>query len=198
MAARNRRAAAIVEFAIVLPIVLLCFASMIEISRILLLQNSADTAAYEGARCAMVPGANTTEAIESAKRLLQAAGLKKCEITVAPDLITEETELILVNVEVPVAPNAWITPFWFMPNSVVSQVALVCERPAVVKLTAVPKLKEIKSALKKGKKPKDILDIAAKKKTGVSSAASVSLATPTPATPSSSSTSQSKPVVPNL
>lgn len=155
----TRSGAAIVEFAIVLPIVLFCFATMIEISRIMLLQHSADTAAYEGARCAMVPGATSEEAIGSADRLLKSAGLKNCKIKVAPEVIEEDTELILVQVEVPVSSNAWITPFWFMPNSIVSQVALVCERPAAVKLTAIPKLIAIDNALKNGAGTDEILAI---------------------------------------
>ncbi len=155
----QRRGAAVVEFAIVLPILLFCFSTMVEITRILLLQNSADTAAYEGARCSMVPGAKPVEATAAANSLLRAAGLKGCIVKVSPDSITEETALIIVSVEVPVAKNAWITPFWFLPDSITSQVALVCERPPAVQLTAIPKLDAIDTALKLGLGPADILSI---------------------------------------
>ncbi len=46
----KRPGVVMIEFAIVLPVILFSFACMIEISRVLLLQHTADTAAYEGAR----------------------------------------------------------------------------------------------------------------------------------------------------
>ena len=149
--ASGRRGAAIVEFAIVLPITLLIFAGMIEISRVLLLQHSADTAAYEGARSGMVPGATSDEASIAARSLLAAAGLKSFTITVTPTLITENTPLITVRVEVPIAPNAWISPQWFMNSSVVSEITLFCERPPMIQLTGVPVMKS-KSTKVKGSK----------------------------------------------
>lgn len=155
----NRAGAAIVEFAVVLPILLLCFSTMIEITRILLLQNSADTACFEGARCAMVPGAKPEEAVVAAHTLLQAAGLRGSSVSVSPDVITEDTALIIVSVEVPVKKNAWITPFWFLPNSISSHVALVCERPPAVQLTAIPKLEAIDNALRLGLGSANILSI---------------------------------------
>ena len=53
----SRSGAVLVEFALVLPVIMFTFACMVEISRVMLLQHTADTAAYEGARSAMVPGA---------------------------------------------------------------------------------------------------------------------------------------------
>lgn len=143
-----RRGAALVEFAFVLPIVLLIFAGMIEISRVLLLQHSADTAAYEGARCGMVPGATSEEASTAAQLLLVAVGLKSSSITVTPTVITEDTPLITVRVEVPIAPNAWISPQWFKNTCVVSETTLFCERPPMVQLTGVPVMKAMSAKLR--------------------------------------------------
>lgn len=149
--AKYRGGAAIVEFAIALPIVLLIFTGMIEISRVLLLQHSADTAAYEGARCGMVPGATSDEASKAAQLLVGAAGLKSASVTVTPTVITEDTPLITVRVEVPIAPNAWISPQWFRNSRVVSEITLFCERPPMVQLTGVPDM-TAKSAKVKGSK----------------------------------------------
>jgi hypothetical protein len=147
---RIRQGAALVEFAIVFPLVLLIFAGMIEISRVLLLQHSADTAAYEGARSAMVPGASADDATQAATDLLQAAGLKSSTITVTPSVVTETTPLITVRVEIPISPNAWISPTWFKEAKVVSETTLFCERPSMIQLTGVPQLQ----ALGKAKKAK--------------------------------------------
>ncbi len=89
--------------ALVLPIILLTFASIIEVSRVLLLQHTADTAAYEGARGGMVPGATATDAANASQALLDAAGLRSTEVVVSPTTITDETSLITVQVSIPVS-----------------------------------------------------------------------------------------------
>ncbi len=141
-----RCGAALIEFAFVAPILFGFFYAMIELSRVLLLQHSVDTAAYEGARHAMVPGATTVEAIDAANQLLTAANLKNATITVEPSLIVESTSMITVRVELPMASNSWITPFWFRKSTVVSEVSLITERPPLVQLTGIPKLKAKKAA----------------------------------------------------
>ena len=145
---RRRDGAVLVEFAFVLPVILFSFACMLEISRVLLLQHTADTAAYEGARCAMVPGSSATDAINASNDLLTAAGLQKTVVTVTPEVIEESTSVVTVVVEIPVASNYWIAPFLLKDFTVKSEVALFCERPPVVQLTGVPAMK-IKGA--KGK-----------------------------------------------
>ncbi len=89
----------------VLPVILLFLGGVIEVSRLLMLQHSADTAAYEGARCAMVPGASAAEARQAALELLAAANLKSATVTVMPDPLIESTSLITVTVDLPVRDN---------------------------------------------------------------------------------------------
>ena len=148
---KSRRGAALVEFAVVFPMILLIFAGMIEISRILLLQHSADTAAYEGARSAMVPGATADEASQAARALLVAAGLKSSTITVTPLVVTESTPLITVRVEIPISQNAWISPTWFKKSKVTSETTLFCERPPMVQLTGIPQMQAMSAKAKKAK-----------------------------------------------
>lgn len=146
---RPRSGAVLVEFAIVLPIIVVIFSGMIEISRVMMLQHTADTAAYEGARAGMVPGASAEEAKMEAKLLLQAAGLKAASVTVIPDVITEETAFLTVAVHIPVAANSWITPTQFFDFTIKSEVSLFCERSPVILLTGIPDLKKKKSKLEK-------------------------------------------------
>jgi Flp pilus assembly protein TadG len=145
---RTRAGATLVEFAVVLPVVMLFFAAMVETSRALLLRHTADTAAYEGARSGMVPGATTEQARQAAQALLDAAGLRRTSVSVTPEELTEESSLITVHVEVPVTSNSWIAPVWFTRGSVVSEVTLFCERPPLVQLTAVPAIKAKKTKAK--------------------------------------------------
>lgn len=142
----RRVGAALVEFAFVAPILLGFFYAMIELSRVLLLKHSVDTAAYEGARHAMVPGATPEEAIAAANQLLTATNLKNAIVTIEPAVIVESTSLITVRVELPMASNSWITPFWFRKGTVVSEVSLITERPPMIQLTGVPKLKAKKAS----------------------------------------------------
>lgn len=149
--ARHRRAAALVEFAVVLPVILIFITATIEISRVLMLQHTVDTAAYEAARSTMVPGAASIEAEQEAQILLDAAGLTNTVVTVTPAVITEETAFITVRVEVPVDQNSWITPDRFANFNVVSEVTLLTERSPIVRLTGVPELKAKKTKMKKVK-----------------------------------------------
>ena len=146
---KRRGGAVLVEFALVLPVILLTFAGIIEISRVLMLQHTADTAAYEGARNAMVPGASASDATTSATLLLTAAGLRASTVTVTPTDINEQTPVLTVLVSIPVKENSWISPMFFVNYNVQSEVTLFCERPPVVQLVGIPELK-LKSA--KGKK----------------------------------------------
>ena len=141
LARKGRTGAALVEFAFVLPIILLFFCAIVELSRLMLVQHSVDTAAYEGARNAMVPGATVADAESSARRLLEAARLTGAVIQIEPTTIVEDTPMVSVHIEVPIAQNAWITPFWFKSGTLVSEVSLITERPPMVQLTGVPQLK---------------------------------------------------------
>ncbi len=144
---KKRTGAALTEFAVILPIILLCFSSMVEFSRVLLLQHTADTSAYEAARAAMVPGATVDDAIEAANSLLTANRLRDAVISVTPEVIVEATPIITVRVEIPVAVNSWLPPFWFTKSTLNSEVTLFCERPPLVVLTGVPQMEKKKDSL---------------------------------------------------
>ena len=148
----DRRGAALVEFAVVFPVILLFITATVEISRILMLQHTVDSAAYEAARSAMVPGANVADAKNEAMELIGAANLVDPVITVSPTEITEETAFVTVRVEVPANSNSWMLSTRFTDVIVSSEVTLLTERSPIVRLTGLPELKAKKSKLK-GKKP---------------------------------------------
>ncbi len=137
----KRKGATVVEFAIVLPIVFLLFGVTIEISRMLLLQQTADTAAYEGARHAMVPGATTAEGIEETKRLLSQAKISNAQIIFEPETITEDTAAVSVHVKIPMADNNWFFSQFGDSYNITSDVTLLCERVPMVQLTGIPQIK---------------------------------------------------------
>ncbi len=144
---RRPRGAALVEMAMVLPLIMLFFTAMLEICRVLMLQHTADTAAYEAARSAMVPGATAAEAQQVAQQLVDAAGFTQVVIAVTPETISEFTPLITVKVEIPVNENSWIVPQSVPVLAVSSEVTLMCERAPVTRLAATEELHAKKQAL---------------------------------------------------
>ncbi|MEM6364499.1 MAG: TadE family protein [Planctomycetota bacterium] len=130
----------LVEFAMILPVAMLLFMVLIETSRALLIQHSIDTAAYEGARVGIIAGASAAEVVAESQSLLDAAGLVDTAIEVEPTTITEDTAVIRVRITVPAQSNQWFIIPDAVDFDIVSEVALMTERPPIVKLSGLPKL----------------------------------------------------------
>ncbi|MFT7642113.1 MAG: Flp pilus assembly protein TadG, partial [Pirellulaceae bacterium] len=92
----RRRGATLVEFAVVAPIVFLFFFASIELSRMQMLRNAADDAAYEAARTAIIPGGTADEAIAVANRYTNGLALRGVTVTVDPATVTDTTEAVEV------------------------------------------------------------------------------------------------------
>jgi Flp pilus assembly protein TadG len=107
---RTRGGATIVEFALVLPLFFLFLFASFEFGWANVLRHTADNAAYEGARCAMVPGGTAAEAIAKANSVLNAIGARNAKVTVNPSTITSSTTAITVTVDVPLKDNALVIP----------------------------------------------------------------------------------------
>lgn len=69
------RGSATVEFAMVLPILLLFIFGIIEFGRVLSVQHLLNTAAREGARMASLPGANNAAVIAKINEVLAGGGI---------------------------------------------------------------------------------------------------------------------------
>lgn len=106
----ERRGAVIVEFAICAPLFFLVVLALFEFSWLNVVRHTADNAAYEASRIAMVPGASAGEAIAEAQRIMGAVGTRGATVTVAPATILPETNEVTVRVVVPVDQNALLTP----------------------------------------------------------------------------------------
>jgi Flp pilus assembly protein TadG len=105
-----RTGAAAVEFAIVAPIFFLLVMAAFEFGRLNVIRHTADNAAYEAARQAMVPGATAGEAVAEAQRILRIVGTRGAKVTVNPATLGPAVDQITVTVEVPMNQNGWITP----------------------------------------------------------------------------------------
>jgi len=81
----ERRGAAVVEFAVVAPVLLLLLLGMIECGRMIMVQQTITTAAREGARSAIVEGTSAATATTSVQSFLAGTGIRGAQITVAPN-----------------------------------------------------------------------------------------------------------------
>jgi Flp pilus assembly protein TadG len=124
----SRRGATVVEFAIVAPVFFLVLFSMFEFSRLNVLRHTADNAAYEAARAAMVPGSTAADARAEAMRLMNAVGARGTVVNVTPGRLTPATNSVTVEVRVPLDRNGWVVPRFTRGQTVVGRSTLRTER----------------------------------------------------------------------
>ncbi len=114
-----RRGVAIVEFALMAPVALMITFALIEFSRVNMIRNTAQNAAYEGARAAIIPGGNAATAKESAEEVLATIRVKEATVTVDPNTITNTTPQITVTISIPLGKNMWLAPSYVMHQTMV-------------------------------------------------------------------------------
>jgi len=119
-----RRGVTLVEFSLVAPIVFAMFFAAIEFSRVNMLRHSIESAAYEGCRRAIVPGATAEDAIDGATTILYAASAINATVDVEPANITRATKSVKVSVSVPLYQNTWVTPAFFGDTTITSSLEM--------------------------------------------------------------------------
>lgn len=117
-----RQGTAAVEFALILPILLMLVFGIIEFGRAFMVAQVLTTAAREGARAAVLAGATGSAVSEKVNTVLMAAAISSQTVTttVSPaDLSTARTgTTVTVQVSVPYASITWLpAPSWIMGNS---------------------------------------------------------------------------------
>jgi len=123
----RRRGATAVEFAVVVPLVFFFFFAMLEFSRANVIRNSIQSAAYEGARSAIVPGATADDARAAAFQILNAVTAVNASVTINPATITQLTPEVTVTIAVPLDDNGWVTAKFFQGRTLTSSVTLIRE-----------------------------------------------------------------------
>ena len=104
---RHRRGVLTVEMAICIPIVFLILMGTLEFSRMNMLRNSIDNAAYEGARRGVVPGATASDCLNTSLSVLTAVGARNASVSVTPPTIDDNTTQVTVTISVPLSSNSW-------------------------------------------------------------------------------------------
>jgi len=107
----NRRGAATVELAMVLPIFFTLLFAAFEFGRANLMRHGAESAAYEAARAAIVPGATNADVRAAAERVLASVGVESFTITTNPANVQTPSNDLEVRIAVPLDQNFAATTF---------------------------------------------------------------------------------------
>lgn len=120
-----RVGAAVVEFAVVSPVLILVLLGMIECGRMIMVQQSLTTAAREGARAAIIPGTSRAMAKEVVESFLARVGVTGSKISVRNRNTTSlaHGEPITVTVTVPFSRVSWLPKPFFLRNTTLSSAA---------------------------------------------------------------------------
>jgi Flp pilus assembly protein TadG len=116
--ARNRGAAAVVEFALVVPLVLMLAFAAIEFARVIMIRHSVDNAVYESARLAIIPGGTAAEARSETERLFSIIGISDFLVDVVPAVLTAETPEVTVRITVPLDSNSYFPQRFFAGRTI--------------------------------------------------------------------------------
>lgn len=124
----ERHGAVVVEFAICAPLFFLVVLTLMEFSWLNVVRHTADNAAYEAARVAMVPGATAAEAVAEAERLLGVVGARGAVVTVDPPNLGPESTQVTVEVNLPLDRNGLVVPRFVGGRQIESSSTLRTER----------------------------------------------------------------------
>ncbi len=121
----HRRGAVTVEMAVAAPVLFLFVFAGVEFSRVNMIRNTIEYAAYEGARRGVLPGATAANCEAVTQDLLDIIGVADSTITVTPPVIRADTEEVTVAVEVPLTiSNCYITPKYYLGSTLRTSVTL--------------------------------------------------------------------------
>ncbi len=120
----QRQGAAMVEFAIVAPLLFMLFFASLEFCRVAMIRHTADNAVYEGCRVGIIPGATTAEVSAEAQLILNSLGLTNVSITVTPPVIDKDTDEVTVRVDVPLDDNSFVTNQFVAGRTVTRQLTM--------------------------------------------------------------------------
>jgi Flp pilus assembly protein TadG len=107
----RRRGAALVEFAVCLPVLMILVLGSMEATSAIFVRQSLTTSAYEGIREAIRIGSNTTNATNRAQAVLTARQIRSSTIQFTPPNVESAAKGSLIAIEVS-APYKVNSPFF--------------------------------------------------------------------------------------
>jgi len=129
MFSARRRGAAAVELGVCLPLFVLVIVGSIETCSLIYLQESLSVASYEAARMAAKPGAENSELVENAKKILSCRGIQNATVKTEPRNLqnVKAGDFVSVAVSVPAGTQSMLPNRCFGKREISSQVTFVKE-----------------------------------------------------------------------
>lgn len=129
----RRRGAAVVEFALLAPLIALLLVGMFEISRGIMGPEILSDAVRRGCRAGILPGADNSAVINAVKDVLTLNNIDPASATItiqvnsqAADVSTaEQNDKISVQVSVPASQVLWTSPYFFSNSSIESETVVM-------------------------------------------------------------------------
>ena len=123
--ATSRRGAAVVEFALLAPLLMTVFLGMVEMSRVMMVEQVLNNAAREGARTSVLAGSTTSDVRTEVSHYMTNSGVPLTDptnqISVSPDPTSATAGTsITVSVNVPYSTVSWLPISLFMGNRTLS------------------------------------------------------------------------------
>lgn len=131
----NRRAAAAVELALLLPVFVMLVFAQIEASRLAMVSQILTVAAREGCRVAVINGKTQSDVVARVDALLTSAGITGATMTQTPAdcttvSSTSSPNTIQITLSVPFSSVCWPAPSSYFSGATVSgTAAMSSERP---------------------------------------------------------------------
>ena len=124
-----RSGAAIIEFAICLPIFFLIAIGTVETCRMIYLRQSLKIAAYECARVAIVPGSKDSDVVNQGNAILIGRRLKDFTLETTPSSVShlKYGDLFKVEISIPAEPNALVGAWFYKNRTIHESVTIMAE-----------------------------------------------------------------------
>ncbi len=133
----TRPGAAAVEFAVAISVLLIIVFASIEFVRLNMLKHSVEHASYLAARKGIIIGARSGDVKNEAKAHLAILNVSGESVTVNPNTINDDTQIVEVIVNVPISGNSWISPVYFS-GTITGRTRMLAERAAADMAAALP------------------------------------------------------------
>ncbi len=124
----QRRGGAMVEMAVIIPVLIVFLLGSVEIGRAVMVKHVLEEAARAGCRVAVAEYSDKADVTEIVKSAMDMANLSGYTVTVSPDPPTElgPFETVSVNVSVPYTDVSWFAPSFMTDKTLTG----VCVMPA--------------------------------------------------------------------
>ena len=125
---RDRRGAALVEFAVVAPLFFATIFSIVEFGRLVMVEQIMTNAAREGARRAVLEQSTASEVEAAIAGYLDSTSIPGATVTVSPSDLSRAGfgEPIRVTVSVPYGDVSWLPASWLFRESSITASSVMC------------------------------------------------------------------------